>query len=127
MKDIEAFLPLNSEKYSDKIECHYLGYYLNWIPQEAYYYSVENCNFLDPDLLEHKGLIVNIIVLTIKLMICITILRLLSLELVGPHYFSQEIRNNHISIEEGKKLIKKFDGEFPDIYFKEIMDYLNIK
>ena len=33
---------------------------------------------------------------------------------------SQEIRNNHLNYEEGKKLIKKYDGEFPDIYFNEI-------
>ena len=40
---------------------------------------------------------------------------------------SQELRNDHLSLEEGKKLIKKYDGEFPDKYFSEIMKYLNIK
>ena len=39
---------------------------------------------------------------------------------------SQELRNDHLTIEEGKKLIKKYDGEFPDRYFNEIMKYLNI-
>ena len=39
---------------------------------------------------------------------------------------SQEIRNNHLSIDEGKKLIKKYDGEFPDRYFSEIIRYLGI-
>ena len=29
---------------------------------------------------------------------------------------SQEIRNNHLNYEEAMKLIKKYDGEFPDIY-----------
>ena len=28
-----------------KIEVHYLGYYLNWVPQETYYYSVEHTDF----------------------------------------------------------------------------------
>ena len=28
-----------------KLEVHYLGYYLNWVPQETYYYSVNNCGF----------------------------------------------------------------------------------
>ena len=32
---------------------------------------------------------------------------------------SQEIRNNHINIEEGKKLIKKYDGEFPQDILKK--------
>ena len=39
---------------------------------------------------------------------------------------SQEIRNNHLNYER-KKLIKKYDGEFPDIYFEEILSYLKIK
>ena len=39
---------------------------------------------------------------------------------------SQEIRNKHISRDEGKALVKRFDGEFPDRYFKEIIDYLDI-
>ena len=25
---------------------YYLGYYLKWITQEVYYYSVENCGFI---------------------------------------------------------------------------------
>ena len=40
---------------------------------------------------------------------------------------SQELRNNHITVEEGKKLIANMMGEFPDIYFDEIMRYLDIK
>ena len=39
---------------------------------------------------------------------------------------SQELRNDHLNIEEGKKLIKKYDGEFPSRYFKEILKYLEI-
>ena len=39
---------------------------------------------------------------------------------------SQEIRNNHITRQEGMALAKKFDGEWPDRYLKEILDYLNI-
>ena len=40
---------------------------------------------------------------------------------------SQELRNDHLTIDEGKRLIKKFDGEFPSRYFSEVMDYLDIK
>ena len=100
---------------------------LNWIPQEAYYYSVENCGFR-PRPFRTQG----------------TYSKYNSIDdkIDDLHYYtsfikfgfgratydvSQEIRNNHISIDEGKKLIKKYDGEFPNIYFKEIMDYLNIK
>ena len=40
---------------------------------------------------------------------------------------SQEIRNRHLTRDEGVSLVKKFDGEFPKRYFKEIMNYLEIK
>ena len=38
----------------------------------------------------------------------------------------QEIRNNYLTREEGLKLVKKYDGEFPSLYFDEIMRYLDI-
>ena len=40
---------------------------------------------------------------------------------------SQEIRNKHITRDEAKILVKRFDGEFPDRYFNDVMDYVDIK
>ena len=40
---------------------------------------------------------------------------------------SQEIRNKYITREEGATLVKKFDGEFPDRYFNDIMEYIDMK
>ena len=37
-----------------------------------------------------------------------------------------EIRNKHINREEGQALVKRFDGEFPDRYFNEVMDYIGM-
>tara|TARA_B100000963_G_scaffold361716_1_gene398929 strand:- start:15769 stop:16989 length:1221 start_codon:yes stop_codon:yes gene_type:complete len=126
-KDLEVFLPLDANKFNEKLEVHYLGYYLNWVPQETYYYSVNNCGFR-PRPFRTQG----------------TYSKYNSIDdkIDDLHYFttfikfgigratydaSQEIRNNHISTEEGKKLIKKYDGEFPNFYFREIMEYLKIK
>jgi len=39
---------------------------------------------------------------------------------------SQEIRNKHITREEGCALVKRFDGEFPEKYFNDIMDYIEM-
>ena len=39
---------------------------------------------------------------------------------------SQEIRNKHITREEAKALVKKYDGEFPDKYFDDIMSYISL-
>ena len=44
--DLEPYLPINPEIVEEKnIEVHYLGYYLPWHPQGAYYYAVENGGF----------------------------------------------------------------------------------
>ena len=40
---------------------------------------------------------------------------------------SQEIRNKHLTREEGVRLVHRYDGEFPKKYFHEIMDYLEIE
>ena len=39
---------------------------------------------------------------------------------------SQEIRNNKITRDEGVALVRKFDGEYPKLYFKETLDYLGM-
>ena len=39
---------------------------------------------------------------------------------------AQEIRNEEITLDEGKALCKKFDGEYPDRFEKEIFKYLSL-
>jgi N-acetyl sugar amidotransferase len=126
-KELEIFLPINSTELSKKeINVHYLGYYLKWIPQEAYYYAVENTDFkARPFRTEGTYSKYNSI----------------DDKIDDFHYYttfikfgigrttydaSQEIRNSHITREEAVALVKKFDGEFPERYFQEIMTYLDI-
>ncbi len=127
MGDIRTFLPMDAKEYDKtNIEVHYLGYYLRWTPQEVYYYSVENTDFRARPF-RTQG----------------TYSKYNSLDdkIDDLHYFtthikfglgratydaSQEIRNKHITRKEGVALVKKFDGEFPDRYFSEIMEYLEI-
>ena len=39
---------------------------------------------------------------------------------------SQEIRNNKITRDEGISLVKKYDQEFPERYFKDFLNYIQI-
>jgi hypothetical protein len=39
---------------------------------------------------------------------------------------AHEIRDGHISREEGAALVRRFDGEFPNRWFKEFIEYLDI-
>jgi len=44
--DLDPYLPINPNVIEEKnIEVHYLGYYLPWHPQGAYYYAVEHGGF----------------------------------------------------------------------------------
>ncbi|GAG04047.1 unnamed protein product, partial [marine sediment metagenome] len=46
LADLTAYLPPDVAEFEKaNIEVHYLGYYLKWVPQEAYYYAVEHSGF----------------------------------------------------------------------------------
>ena len=128
LNDLMSFLPPKIEELEkSKIEVHYLGYYLKWTPQEAYYYAVENTGFkARPHRTQGTYSKYNSI----------------DDKIDDLHYYttyikfgigratydaSQEIRNKHITRDEGKALVNRFDGEFPDRYFDEIMNYLEMK
>ena len=122
-----TYLPTPHEELAKKdIEVHYLGYYLKWTPQEAYYYAVENTGFQARPF-RTQG----------------TFSKYNSIDdkIDDLHYYttyikfgigratydaSQEIRNRHLTREEGLALVKRFDGEFPDRYFKDIMEYIEM-
>ena len=108
------------------VEVHYLGYYLKWVPQENYYYAVEHIGFeANEDRTEGTYSKYNSID-----------------DKTDPYHYwttlikfgigratydaAQEIRNNHISREEGVALMHKYDQEFPEKYFPEFLDYLDM-
>ena len=126
--DFKSILPLQEDELEKfPLEVHYLGYYLKWVPQETYYYSVENCNFR-PRPFRTQGTYSKYNSIDDKIDDLHYYTTFIKFGIGRATYdVSQEIRNNHLTIEEGKKLIKKYDGEFPDRYFSEIMKYLQIK
>jgi len=127
LSDIMSYLPATTEELEKgNIEVHYLGYYLKWTPQEAYYYAVENTGFQARPF-RTQG----------------TYSKYNSIDdkIDDLHYYTtyikfgigratydaaQEIRNKHLTREEGVALVKRFDGEFPDRYFNEIMEYIEM-
>jgi hypothetical protein len=36
------------------------------------------------------------------------------------------IQNGHMTRQEGLELCLKYDGEFPHLYFEEVLDYLDL-
>ncbi len=126
--DLKAFLPIDEDNLNKtKMEIHYLGYYLRWIPQEAYYYAVENTSFTArPNRTEGTYSKYNSIDDKIDDLHYYTTYTKFGLGR-ATYDASQEIRNEHLTRDEGKALVKKFDGEFPSKYFSQVMEYLDIE
>ena len=124
--DLSQYLPLPIEQFKKNIQIHYLGYYIKWVPQEAYYYAVEHTGFkARPHRTEGTYSKYNSIDDKIDDLHHYT--RFIKFGIGrATDDASQEIRNNHINRDEAKRLVKRFDGEFPQRYFNEVMDYLEL-
>jgi N-acetyl sugar amidotransferase len=125
--DLMTYLPAPYEQMEkSKIEVHYLGYYLKWTPQEVYYYAVENTGF-EARPFRTQGTYSKYNSIDDKIDDLHYYTTFIKFGLGRATYdASQEIRNKHLTREEGVALVKRFDGEFPDKYFKEVMEYLGI-
>lgn len=125
--DLMSFLPTPVDQLKESnIEVHYLGYYLKWTPQEVYYYAVENTGFKARPF-RTQGTYSKYNSIDDKIDDLHYYTTFIKFGIGRATYdASQEIRNAHLTREEGVALVKKFDGEFPDKYFNEIMDYIGM-
>ncbi|MBD3272120.1 MAG: N-acetyl sugar amidotransferase [Elusimicrobia bacterium] len=128
LADVSPFLPAGyHELEHSKIEVHYLGYYIKWVPQEAYYYAVEHTGFKARPF-RTQGTYSKYNSIDDKIDDLHYYTTFIKFGIGRATYdASQEIRNKHLTRTEGQALVKRFDGEFPDRYFNEIMEYLDIK
>lgn len=127
LADLSAYFPADYRKLEEaRIEVHYLGYYLKWTPQESYYYAVEHTGFkARPFRTEGTYSKYNSIDDKIDDLHYYT--TFIKFGLGRASYdASQEIRNKHLTREEGVALVRRFDGEVPERYFQEVMDYLGM-
>jgi N-acetyl sugar amidotransferase len=127
LTDLMAFLPAtNEELKSQKIEFHYLGYFEKWVPQEVYYYAVEHTGFKARPF-RSQGTYSKYNSIDDKIDDLHYYTTFIKFGIGRATYdASQEIRNKHLTREEGVALVKKFDGEFPDKYFSEVMEYIEM-
>ncbi len=127
LSDLMSFLPPTAEELDkSKIEVHYLGYYLKWTPQEVYYYAVENTGFQARPF-RTQGTYSKYNSIDDKIDDLHYYTTFIKFGIGRTTYdASQEIRNKHLTREEGIALAKRFEGEFPDKYFAEVMKYLDI-
>jgi N-acetyl sugar amidotransferase len=125
--DLQPYLPGDPDELARlRMQVHYLGYYLKWHPQSAYYYAVEHGGFqASPERTPGTYSKYNSIDDRID----------------DFHYWTthvkfgigratydaaQEIRSGDITREEGVALVKRFDGEWPERFAQQIFDYLSL-
>ncbi len=127
LSDLEAYLPAEPSQLDNVgTEVHYLGYYLPWHPQETYYYAVEHSDFLPNDF-RTEGSYSKYSSIDDK----IDWLHFYTMYVkfgIGRATFdsAQEIRNGDITRDEGVRLVKRFDGEFPKMYLRDCLDYMGL-
>jgi N-acetyl sugar amidotransferase len=127
LNDLTAYLPARADDVAaQQTQVHYLGYYLRWHPQSAYYYAVVNGGFeASPE--RTAG----------------TYSKYVSIDdrIDDLHYYTtgakfgigrasydaaQEIRSGDIDRDEGIALVEKFDHEFPTRFMPELLEYLSL-
>ena len=127
IEDLEYFFPIDQDEIIKKgIEYYYFGFYKKWNPQEVYYYASKYTGFKSRPF-RSQG----------------TYQKYSSLDdkIDDLHFYtqfikfgygrasvdaSQEIRNKYLLRDEAVKLVEKYDGEFPDRYFNEIIKELKV-
>ena len=125
---LSYYMPIQKKEWEFfKGEVHYMSYFINWSPNNNYYYAKEHCNFEQNPKGRSEG----------------TYTRYSSLDdkLDGQHYYTmftkfgqgramndanREIRDGFITRDEGLELVKKYDGEFPNEYFAWALEYMDI-
>ena len=126
--DLKPYLPLDKSEISkNKIQVHYLGYYKKWIPQESFYYSVEHSKFKARPF-RTQGTYSKYSSIDDKIDDLHYYTTFIKFGIGRATYdAAQEVRNKHLTRDEAIKLVARYDGEFPDKYINDVLDYVGIK
>lgn len=124
---LRQYLPADPDFLSSqKVEVHYLGYYIRWHPQGAYYYASEKGGFeASPERTPGTYSKYNSIDDKIDdLHYWTTFIKFG----IGRASYdaAQEIRSGDITREEGVALVRRYDGEYPERFEAEVFKYLTL-
>ena len=125
--DMNPYIPVEPRLLKEiNVEVHHISYYMNWDPQENYYYAVEKAGFKS-NTERTQGTYSKYSSIDDKLDPLHYFTTLIKFGIGRTTYdAAQEIRNEKIDRKEGIALVKKFDQEFPDKFFTEMLSYMSI-
>jgi len=123
--DLHPYLPIN-ERAAVYPQIHYLGYYLKWHPQSAYYYTMQHCNW-HPSPVRTPGTYSKYNSIDDKIDDFHYYTTFIKFGIGRATYdASQEVRSGDITREEAVTLIHKYDGEYPVRFEQDFFDYINV-
>ncbi len=127
LNDFTPYIPPTADYLEKKkVEVHYLGFYKKWDPQECYYYAVENTGF-QANTERTPGTYSKYSSIDDKIDMFHYFTTLIKFGIGRATYdAAQEVRNEKITREEAVHLVKKYDQEFPQRFFKEFLEYVSM-
>ena len=125
--DLSSYMPADISELRDVgTQIHCLGYYLKWHPQSNYYYAQKHGGF-QPSPERTVGSYSKYSSIDDRIDDFHYYTTFIKFGIGRATYdAAQEVRSGDITRDEGVALIKRYDGEFPERFAKEIFRYLSI-
>lgn len=125
--DLEIYMPVEKDELEQKeIRMYYLGYFEKWHPQKVYEFACDHSKFHGAES-RSVGTYQSYASLDDKIDDLHHYTTYIKFGIGRASYdASQDIREGDISREEGIEYVKKYDGEWPERYMDELMEYLSI-
>ena len=126
--ELGPYLPAPvGELKKQKVKIHYLAHYLKWDPQENFYYATKHTGF-EANTERTEGSYSKYSSIDDKTDPFHYYTTLIKFGIGRTTYdAAQEIRNGKITREEGVALVRRYDQEFPQRYFKEFLEYISLE
>jgi N-acetyl sugar amidotransferase len=119
--------PSSDQILNTGTEMHWYSYYNKWVPQENFYYSAKHCGFQCNPEGRSEGTYTKHVSLDDKADGFHWYLSYMKFGMCRASRDVQtDIRRHHITREEGVRLTRRFDGEFPIKHFQWFLEYVGI-
>ena len=122
--DLYPYLPL-APGAARAVDVRYLGYYLKWHPQGAFYAASEHGFQIAPERTPGTYSKYNSLDDKLDDLHYWTTMQKFGIGR-ATYDTAQEIRSGDITREEGVALVRRFDGEYPERFEREVFAYLSV-
>ena len=126
-KDLSFFYPPETSSIKDKVcDSYFYGYFRSWSNHSNFYYASKNTGF-KPNTRRTEGTYTKYSSIDDKLD---TFHHWFALLKFGhgrcTSNAAREVREGYITREEAAALVHKYDTEFPELYFKEFLEFTGL-